>query len=161
MEASLEALEDVGNVIVTRSTNTDGYTWTVTFASCRANETTGTDLCNLGDVELLTFAGNGSLSGCSSGVPAEVSMVIVNGSAGNTVDVSDLSEGPAYMWVDVKNSEYDLSSTGSLIPTYLRNSCLCTRTRTSERVSFAVTYSLYEVRYIVRSQWKYDVWIRG
>lgn len=97
MEAGLEGLDDVGNVIVTRSANTDGYTWTVTFASCRVNETSGADTCNLGDVELLTFAANGSLSGCAGGGLAASSMVIVNGSAGNVVDVSDLMDGPPYM----------------------------------------------------------------
>lgn len=97
MEASLEALDDVGNVMVTRSANTDGYTWTVTFASCRANETTGADVCNLGDVELLTFATNSSLSGCTTDGLAASSIVVANGSAGDMVDVVDLTDGPAYM----------------------------------------------------------------
>lgn len=133
VEASLEALDDVGNVIVTRSANTDGYTWTVTFASCRANETTGADLCNLGDVELLTFAANGSLSGCSSGGPAASSMVVVNGSTGNMIDVSDLSDGPAYMWVDLKYAEYvsSLAQAARFLHSFLRKRCLCTRTRPS------------------------------
>lgn len=96
MEASLEALDEVGNVVVTRTTHTDGYTWTVTFASCRGNETFGTDVCNTGDVELISFASNGSLSGCYSGLPSASSMVVVNGSAGEAVDVVDLSDGPPY-----------------------------------------------------------------
>lgn len=95
MEASLEALDDVGNVIVTRTTHTDGYTWTVSFASCRANDTSGADVCNTGDVELIYFASNGSLSGCYGG-PSASSMVVVNGSAGEEVDVSDLSDGPPH-----------------------------------------------------------------
>lgn len=96
VEASLEALDDVGNVIVTRTTHTDGYSWMVTFSSCRANDTTGADTCNTGDVELITFAANGSLAGCSSGGPSASSMVVVNGSAGESVDVTDLSDGPPY-----------------------------------------------------------------
>lgn len=97
MEASLEALDEVGNVVVTRTTHTDGYTWTVTFASCRANDTSGADVCNTGDVELISFANNGSLSGCYGGSgPASSSMVVVNGSAGEEVDMVDLSDGPPY-----------------------------------------------------------------
>lgn len=96
VEASLEALDDVGNVIVSRTTHTDGYTWTVTFSSCRANDTTGADTCNTGDVELIAFAANGSLSGCLSGGPSASSMVVVNGSAGESIDVTDLSDGPPY-----------------------------------------------------------------
>ena len=95
VEASLQTLDDVGNVIVTRTTHTDGYTWTVTFASCRANSTSGDDVCNTGDVELLTFASNGSLAGCYGG-PSTSSMVVVNGSAGEAVDMVDLTEGPPY-----------------------------------------------------------------
>lgn len=95
MEASLEALENVGNVIVSRTTHTDGYTWTVTFASCRANEIYGADVCNTGDVELITFAANGSLSGCSGG-PMTSSIVVVNGSAGEYIDVVDISSSPPY-----------------------------------------------------------------
>lgn len=95
MEASLETLDDVGNVIVTRTTHTDGYTWMVTFAACRANSTSGDDVCNTGDVELLAFASNGSLSGCYGG-PSTSSMVVVNGSAGEAVDMVDLTDGPPY-----------------------------------------------------------------
>lgn len=95
VEASLEALDSVGNVIVTRTAHTNGYTWTVTFASCRANETLGTDVCNTGDVELIEFSAYGSLSGCY-GSPSTSSMVIVNGSAGESTDVVDLSDGPPF-----------------------------------------------------------------
>ncbi|CAM9800578.1 unnamed protein product [Ectocarpus sp. 6 AP-2014] len=99
VEASLEALDEVGNVVVTRTTHTDGYTWTVTFASCRANDTSGADVCNTGDVELISFAANGSLSGCYGGSgPASSSMVVVNGSAGEEVDMMDLSDGPPYRY---------------------------------------------------------------
>lgn len=96
MEASLEALDEVGNVVVTRTTHTDGFTWTVTFASCRANDTSGADVCNTGDVELISFATNGSLTGCYDGGPAASSMVVINGSAGEAVDMVDLSDGPPY-----------------------------------------------------------------
>lgn len=89
-------MDSVGNVIVTRTTNTDGYTWIVSFASCRADETSGVDTCNIGDVNLLTFAGNSSLAGCADGGLAASSMVVVNGSAGTAVDVTDLSSGPPY-----------------------------------------------------------------
>lgn len=95
VEASLESLDDIGNVIVTRTTHTDGYTWTVTFAACRANSTSGDDVCNTGDVELLAFASNGSLAGCYGG-PSTSSMVVVNGSAGEAVDMADLTDGPPY-----------------------------------------------------------------
>lgn len=99
MEASLEALDHVGNVIVTRATNTDGFTWTVTFASCRRDDTSGFDVCNTGDVKLLAFddssGGSGSLSGCSS-EPSAVPTVVVQGSAGLAVDMVDLSAGPPY-----------------------------------------------------------------
>lgn len=95
VEASLEALEGVGNVVVTRTSHTDGYTWTVTFASCRAEEISGADVCNPGDVELINFAGNGTLSGCNAG-PSSSSMVVVNGSAGESVDMLELSDGPPY-----------------------------------------------------------------
>ena len=95
MEASLEALDGVGNVIVSRETHTDGYTWTVTFAACRASQISGADVCNIGDVGLLSFAANGSLSGCMGG-PATSSIVVVNGSAGDSVDILDLSDGPPY-----------------------------------------------------------------
>lgn len=97
MEASLEALDDVGNVIVTRATNADGFTWTVTFASCRGNDVLGVDVCNIGDVELLAFYDSSTtLSGCSGSGPSTSSMVEVEGSAGEAVDMVDLSDGPPY-----------------------------------------------------------------
>lgn len=96
MEASLEALDHVGNVIVTRAMNTDGFTWTVTFASCRADDTLGFDVCNAGDVELVTFDASGSLAGCSGSGPFASSTVVVEGSAGPAVDMVDLSDGPPY-----------------------------------------------------------------
>ena len=100
VEASLEALDHVGNVIVTRATNTDGFTWTVTFASCLRDDTSGFDVCNIGDVEMIAFEDssgveNGSLSGCS-GEPSVSAMVMVEGSAGQAVDMVDLSDGPPY-----------------------------------------------------------------
>ncbi len=98
MEAALEALEGVGNVVVTRTTNTDGFTWTVTFASCRADADAGTDVCNIGNVEQLVFSTttSGSLAGCSDGTPGTTSTVVVEGSAENVVEVVDLSDGPPF-----------------------------------------------------------------
>lgn len=97
MEAALEALEGVGNVVVTRTTNVDGFTWTVTFASCRADADAGTDVCNIGNVEQLAFSSSsGSLAGCSGGAPDTTSTVVVEGSAENVVEVVDLSDGPPF-----------------------------------------------------------------
>lgn len=96
VEASLEALDDVGNVIVTRATNTDGFTWTITFASCRGNGASGVDVCNTGNVELITVDAT-NLSGCSGSGPSVPSLtVVVEGSAGEAVDMVDLSDGPPY-----------------------------------------------------------------
>jgi len=94
VEATLEALDHVGNVIVTRTTNTDGFTWTITFASCRRDDTLGFDVCNIGDVERVTIDSSG-LSGCSGG-PSVLSTVVVEGSAGQVVDIVDLADGPPY-----------------------------------------------------------------
>lgn len=95
VEVALQSLDEVGNVAVTRSTHIDGFTWIVTFASCRAREISGADVCNQGDVHLLSFASNGTISGCY-GRPSTSSMVVVNGSAGESVDMVDLSDGPPY-----------------------------------------------------------------
>ncbi|CAM9170882.1 unnamed protein product, partial [Discosporangium mesarthrocarpum] len=97
IEASLEMLNTVGNVEVTRATGTDGYSWTVSFASCRANSTIGEDICNDGSVDLLKFASNSSLEGCGSGL-ASTSYVVLNGSAGDSIDVLDLSAGAPYSY---------------------------------------------------------------
>lgn len=96
VEVALEALEGVGNVVVTRTTNTDGFTWTVTFASCRADADAGSDVCNIGNVEQLAFSTSGSLAGCSGGEPSTTSTVVVEGSAENVVEVVDLSDGPPF-----------------------------------------------------------------
>lgn len=101
VEASLEALNGVGNVVVTRATNTDGFTWNVTFATCRGNGVSGVDVCNTGDVELITFedaSGSplGSLSGCSGNGPSTLRTVVVEGSAEEAVDMVDLSDGPPF-----------------------------------------------------------------
>lgn len=100
MEAALEALEGVGNVVVTRTASTDGFTWTVTFASCRGDEDSGDDVCNIGNVEQITFATSGSLAGCSGSGPGTTSAVVVEGAAGNVVEVVDLADGPPFRYCE-------------------------------------------------------------
>jgi len=62
---ALESLDDmVGRVSVMRSTNEDGFTWSVTFGPCQTNPLTGAAVCNDGDLSLLSPVTNGSLLGC-------------------------------------------------------------------------------------------------
>lgn len=107
VKAALEALDDmVGKVSVRRSTNVDGYTWSVTFGPCATNPVTGADVCNEGDLYPLELVSNATLSGCES---VSVSVAeIVAGSGPDLCpsrdsgycfdDVTDLSGGAPYMY---------------------------------------------------------------
>ncbi|KAH8074000.1 hypothetical protein JL721_2556 [Aureococcus anophagefferens] len=53
-EAILEDLDHVGDVDVSRVTNSDGYTWYITFGGCSLTEDLE-DVCNEGDVALMKW----------------------------------------------------------------------------------------------------------
>ena len=101
MKSFLEAMPNVGSVAVTKTINADGYTWKVTFSSCRTRSNDLVSICNVGDLRLLTAddtnVGSGSVS---------VSQVIQGtGQAGNVTlhpsmdynvaEITDLSGGGA------------------------------------------------------------------
>ena len=107
MELALEGLPTVGDVDVTRKTNVDGYTWSVTFAGCRRHVTNASlipqaatnpnvtaDICNDGNVN--TIATVGTLS--TGATIASSQLVAGNGGAGyagyGSYDLIDLS-GPS------------------------------------------------------------------
>jgi hypothetical protein len=107
VKAALESLDDmVGKVSVQRSTNVDGYSWSVTFGPCQTDPVTGADVCNEGDLYPLELVSNNTLEGCSA-VSVSVAEV-VQGSGPDLCplrdsglcfdDVTDLSGGAPYTY---------------------------------------------------------------
>ena len=102
MKYALELLPNIGHVTVTRQINLDGYTWKVTFASCRTRPSDFADVCNVGDIRTLTVD-HGQIS---SGTVSVSQMVQGSGNTGNVtlhpssyynmVEVTDLSSGQPY-----------------------------------------------------------------
>ena len=105
--AALEALDDVvGRVHVQRSTNADGYTWSVTFGPCAVDPTTGYDVCNEGDLYPLEVVSNATLEGCDAVAVSVTEVVKGSGpdlcplrDSGYCVDdVTDLSGGAPFTY---------------------------------------------------------------
>ena len=102
IKSALESLPNVGHVVVTRQTNVDGYTWKVTFGSCRTRVYDLADVCNVGDLRALT-ADYGQIN---SGSVSITQIVQGSGNVGNLtlhpsahynmVEITDLSSGPPY-----------------------------------------------------------------
>lgn len=119
--AALEALDDmVGRVSVQRTTNADGYTWSVTFGPCATDPVTGQDVCNEGDLYPLELVSNASLLGCETVSVAVAEVVTGSGPAlcperdsGYCFDdVTDLSGGAPYT--------YEIAQLDVGVPYYIR-----------------------------------------
>merc|ERR1711871_1933098 len=103
LAASLNTLTNAGTVSVTREVLSDGYTWLVTFDGCEIRN--GVDVCNHGDVELLSpLDGYGSNHSCpittvtvTQGSGADPCVNGTNGLCGDTV--IDLSSGEPYSYL--------------------------------------------------------------
>ncbi|KUF76233.1 Twitchin [Phytophthora nicotianae] len=96
IQRALETLSSIGGVSVSRQTNSDGYSWFITFNGCRLNPA----VCNIGDVTLLDKATTNLIGGLSPAVPTVVVTETVKGVAPTTMLlVTDLSGGDPFQTV--------------------------------------------------------------
>jgi len=102
MKNALELLPNVGHVTVTRQINLDGYTWKVTFASCRTDTNNLADVCNVGDLRMLTadyaqiHSGTVSVSQIVQGSGNSGNVTLHPSQYYNSVEVTDLASGAPY-----------------------------------------------------------------
>lgn len=88
-EAILEDLDHVGDVDVSRVTNSDGYTWYITFGGCSLTEDLE-DVCNEGDVALMKWLeANSTLTGGSSAPNVTIEEVVRGTGPGTCSDRVD------------------------------------------------------------------------
>ncbi|KAH8049142.1 hypothetical protein JL722_12143 [Aureococcus anophagefferens] len=88
-EAILEDLDHVGDVDVSRVTNSDGYTWYITFGGCSLTEDLE-DVCNEGDVALMKWLeSNSTLTGGSSAPNVTIEEVVRGTGPGTCSDRVD------------------------------------------------------------------------
>ena len=85
LEGYLNALETIGTVSVSRSALVNGFQWLVTFDGCKI--VNGADVCNLGNVPLLSV--NNSLMQCAAAPVSTREVVRGSGPATNCNDPED------------------------------------------------------------------------
>ncbi|KAF4031960.1 Fibronectin type III domain [Phytophthora infestans] len=96
IQRALETLPSIGGVSVSRQTNSDGFSWFVTFSGCRLNPA----VCNIGDVNLLDKVATSLVGGLLPAVPSVTVTEVVKGVApATTLLVTDLSGGDPFQTV--------------------------------------------------------------
>jgi len=116
VKQALEQLPTVGTVDVQRQTNTDGYTWFITFSACRTDSATGVDICNIGDLLPLKFNSSSLIGGkmvVAKVIPGSGPAACTNNLDALCQDyVTDLSSGQPYT--------YDITGLVAGQPYYVR-----------------------------------------
>ncbi|KAF1314868.1 Projectin/twitchin, partial [Globisporangium splendens] len=91
IQRALRGISSIGDVSVSRSTATNGYTWQVTFNNCRAS------VCNIGDVNMMTSDTTELTGGAGTSVPTITIVEMVKGVGPlQTLLTTDLSGGEPY-----------------------------------------------------------------
>ncbi|KAF1323264.1 Projectin/twitchin, partial [Globisporangium splendens] len=91
IQRALRGISSIGDVSVSRSTATNGYTWQVTFNNCRAS------VCNIGDANMMTSDTTKLTGGAGTSVPTVTIVEVVKGVGPlQTLLITDLSGGEPY-----------------------------------------------------------------
>uniref|UniRef100_K3WF50 Titin n=1 Tax=Globisporangium ultimum (strain ATCC 200006 / CBS 805.95 / DAOM BR144) TaxID=431595 RepID=K3WF50_GLOUD len=91
IQRALRGISSIGDVSVSRSTVTNGYTWQVTFNNCRAS------VCNIGDVNMMTSDTTKLTGGAGTSIPTVTVVEVVKGVGPlQTMLITDLSGGEPY-----------------------------------------------------------------